>query len=958
MYSLYPVKELRGVLIVYLISTLFGDETVRTQPINFEQPYQKKSAQFDQVRLPVNLIVVLILSTLLLPLMTLAGDNDLFRGQILHIACNGDVTDQSGQNHPVENEGVTIVSDKISKRGRACFFAGNDYLRISNSPSFSLSNFTISAWALVEAEVAKYNGEARAIVSNYDESAPYYGIGIYSGQYQGKAVTFFDDGTGLNGAIDTNGSSLADAQWHHVTAVFKGGVNVELYVDGVSKSRSSGTMPAIISPTGDLFIGRDGNSENLLKNKWVGSLDDIRIFNRALSAEEVTRLAGVIDLPTGETFIPLGTGENDPYLLEVEEGPLTSVMVTPNPAGGVSLNRVPSAGLRAGERNLPPETSTLVLNGGKITYLDENLPGVVATMNLAGDLEITDENIPDLKAILPRLEDRFLFVLLSDPSVKIKVNHDGTLEISDDNQPHLAINRDNDGNYMIVDNNTNAVVLADRNGDAVLSHPDMPGIVATFNLFDSGGQYSLVDTATNECIENISSRTRGLFDSIKSIGSATLDKVKDTVTSTVGTFASDTTQKLLSGVASGATALAGSAAKAAGGISAWWACAPALAKFAVVGGAVAAVAAVGVGIYLFFKQRKEIKKLRQEVQKLQAVVQIQAKKIAELEATVANQAQRIQQLEAIVAEQAEKIDQQAKAIAALEDENAKIQEQLDKQAEVNDALLDRIADLEERLKKAEEGSAAIPPGEPTTPSSVKKAASPRKNEATACIKVPGVNLQYTVARTCQSQVVKVEWVTLAELGNTGFNVYRAQKDADGEFINIIKLNDVLIPSQGNGVGENTYLLNDSTQRLNEAYYYGIESVDTEGETFLFDDKLVKADECVLATLGDFEAEPANDSIFLEWETLVELNTKGFYTWRAKAPIDGQCLNKPVAAYQEVVRLSDRLISAKKSIYGKTFYSFADQSVNSQTTYCYGLEEVVDDGTSIFHWDEIIAATAR
>ncbi len=937
---------------------------MRIRPITFEHTSHcpEESAQYGKVRFPLNWIVVLILSTLLSPLMTLASDHELFSGQILHIACNGDVTDQSGQNHTVENVGVTIVSDKISKRGRACFFAGNDYLRIPNSPSFSLSDFTISTWALVEAEVATYNGEARAIVSNYDESGQYYGIGIYNGQYQGKAVTFFDDGTGLNGAIDTAGSSLADAQWHHLTAVFKGGVNVELYVDGVSKSRSLGTMPATISPTGDLFIGRDGNSEQLLKNKWVGSLDDIRIFNHALSAEEVARLAGVIDLPTGETFIPLGTDENDPYLLEVEEGPLTSVIITSNPQGGVSLNRVPSDGLREGERALPPETSTLVLNNGQITYLDENLPGVVATMNLAGDLEVTDENIPDLKAILPRLEDRFLFVLLSDPSVKVKVNHDGSLEIIDDNQPHLSISRDNNGNYTIVDNNMNTVILADRNGEAVLSHPDMPDIVATFNLFDSEGTYSLVDTTTNECIENISSRTRGLGGFIKNVGStvlgAAVTKVKSTVTSAVSTFAKSTTQKLLTKVGTSATALAGSAVKSAGGIAAWWACAPALTKFAVVGGAIAAVAAVGVGVYMLFKQRKEIKKLRKEVQRLQAVVQIQAKKIAELEATVANQAQRIQQLEAIVAEQAKKINQQAEEIAALKDENAKIKEQLDKQAEVNAALQERIADLEERVRKAEGGISNIPPGEPTVPSNLKKASNLRKNEAATCIKIPGVNLQYTAARTCQSKVVKVQWATLVELGNAGFNVYRAQKDTNGELINVIKLNDVLIPSQGSGVKENTYLFKDSTQLLNEEYYYEIESVDTEGQAFRFDRKVVKAGECsLLATLGDFKAKPANDSVFLEWETLAELHTNGFHIWRAKAPRSGQCLNKPVAAYQEVVRLSDRLIAAQGSKYDQASYSFVDHSIKPETTYCYGLEEIVE-GASIFYRDQIVAATAK
>jgi hypothetical protein len=215
--------------------------------------------QYGRLGFTVWLIVVLVLSTLLLPLV--ASANELFAGQILHIACNGDTNDQSGLNHPVENTGVTIVSDKIGKRGRACFFAGNDYLRISNSPDFSLSNFTISAWALVE---GSYNGEARAIVSNYNKRSgnvagtyQHYGIGMSA---SGPASVFYDGGTGIGGAKDV-GSSLANGEWHHVTAVFKGGVNVELYVDGVTKRKSIGTMPATISPTGDLFIGRGGSSE-------------------------------------------------------------------------------------------------------------------------------------------------------------------------------------------------------------------------------------------------------------------------------------------------------------------------------------------------------------------------------------------------------------------------------------------------------------------------------------------------------------------------------------------------------------------------------------------------------------------------------------------------------------------------------------------------------------------------
>jgi hypothetical protein len=734
-------------------------------------------------------------------------------------------------------------------------------------------------------------------------------------------------------------------------------------------------MPATISPTGDLFIGRGGNSE-LIEKKWVGSLDDIRIFNHALSATEVAKLSGVVDLPTGETFTPLGTGENDPSILEIEEGPLKAVMVTPNPDGGVSLNRLPSGErkLREGETELPPITSTFSIDSGVITYLDEVLPGMVATVNLAGDLEVTDENIPDLKLVLYRLEDKFTFFLRSDPSVKVKVNHDGTLEIIDENQPHLSILRDNDGNYTIVDSKANTVTLASRNGDAVLSHPDAPGIVATFNIFDKDGNYSLVDTETNECVEIISDGLRGFFGSLtKSVVNA----ITSSVTSAVGTFAKTTTQSVLMKIAASAKSLASSAVAAGGGIAQWWAHLAPLSKFAIVGGAIriletqlreaiihipekirklrggAAIAAgagvvivAGVAIYFLLKS---IKKLRAEVQHLKAVVEQQAIEIANLKE--------------VIAAQAEQINQQAERIAALEDEVARQAEEIAKQAEINAALQDRIADLEDRLRKAEGGVDEIPDGEPTVPTGLKKSSGLRKDEALACIEVPEiplVNLRYTAARTCQSKVVKVEWETLVELGNAGFNVYRAQKDADDEFINIVKLNDTLIPSQGNGVGENTYLFKDSTQQFSEEYFYGIESVDTMGDTFMFDRKIVKAEECVLATLSNFEAKPANDSISLEWKTDGELNTKGFHLWRAKAPVNGRCINDPAeaGAYEEVVRLSDELISAEGSLYEEASYAFIDESVKSKIAYCYGLEEAVNDGTSIFHWDDIIAATAR
>lgn len=893
-------------------------------------------------------------------LVVYADQSELLTGQILHIACNGDVTDQSDLQHPVENNGATFVSDRLGKRERACFFDGSDYLKIPKNAAFNLSNFTIAAYVLVE---GTYNGEARAIVSNYDkypESAAgtyqHYGIGMATA---GAASVFYDDGTGLGGAKDV-GSSLADGQWHHVAAVFQGGVNVKLYVDGVLKRQSSGVMPTMISPTGDLFIGRGGSSE-LIEKKWIGSLDEVRILNRALLADEVNQLAGIIDLPTGETFTPLGPGDNDPFLLETKEGPVPSVMVTPNPEGGFSLNTTPPAdvtGLREGERGIPSETSTLVINDGEVTLLDEAQPGVVATLNIFGDLEVTDANIPDLKLILPRNSDQFAFLSPSNPSVVARVNHDGTLEIVDETNPNvLATYNHKDGSYMVVDNEANTVTLIDRNGDAVLSHPDAPGIAATFNIFDSEGNYSIVDTVTNECVEMIANR--GLrFSLLKNIAGAIGSGVKSATT-----VASNAAQSLISKVTSSAGTLASTAATAVGSLGKWFACLPAIGKFALVGGAIAVVGGVVAAVIGFKKMKKKIKNLEGQIQTLQATVQQQAETIRRLEETVANQAQTIQRLETtieqlkqIIIQQAQVIQQQAEEIAALRDTVEQQKEIIAKQAEMIAALEKRIADLEARTTRSKDGVDQIPDGQPT----IRKVSGVRRSEPTECIQVPQIPLiaLQTVAANRVNNKVVVKWQTLAELANVGFNLYRATKDTAGQFTDITKINDMLIPTQGNGVEEHTYVYEDYPPRVDQTYYYAIESVDTDGKPFLFDNRVVEAQVPALAILGDFIAIPASHNLLLQWKTIAEMDSNGFNLWRAKVPADGQCENKPVEEYQEVTKLTDQLVPAKGSLSQGGSYSYEDGQTLPQTTYCYGLEEIGKDGTSFFYWDWVVTATAR
>jgi len=72
--------------------------------------------------------------------------------------------------------------------------------------------------------------------------------------------------------------------WHHVVAVYGGGTSVTFYIDGVAQTL---TIPAgaLNTASGTAYIGYSGG-----QNIFQGDIDDLRLYNRALSAAEVMAL--------------------------------------------------------------------------------------------------------------------------------------------------------------------------------------------------------------------------------------------------------------------------------------------------------------------------------------------------------------------------------------------------------------------------------------------------------------------------------------------------------------------------------------------------------------------------------------------------------------------------------------------------------------------------------------------
>lgn len=180
------------------------------------------------------------------------------------------------ENGPTWVAGATQVSPNVS----ALSFDGtDDDVRVSTGASafnFGTTNFTVSLFM-------KASSGQRGVLGNY--SAAHKGWGLYV--YSDGRLNFFGYGsTGINDS--SQAASVLNNQWHHVAGVYtRSGNNltIDTYVDGVLVGTNTAGV-GDISANSDLLFGKYTDQPN-----FQGSLDDIRIYSSALTANQIAQLS-------------------------------------------------------------------------------------------------------------------------------------------------------------------------------------------------------------------------------------------------------------------------------------------------------------------------------------------------------------------------------------------------------------------------------------------------------------------------------------------------------------------------------------------------------------------------------------------------------------------------------------------------------------------------------------------
>lgn len=84
-------------------------------------------------------------------------------------------------------------------------------------------------------------------------------------------------------------SGHLDGDWHHIAAVI-GPSEISTYLDGTAICVLGTPNTSLVYDRGaDFFVGRHGNGGTIFD--FSGNLDEVRIYDRALSADEVRALA-------------------------------------------------------------------------------------------------------------------------------------------------------------------------------------------------------------------------------------------------------------------------------------------------------------------------------------------------------------------------------------------------------------------------------------------------------------------------------------------------------------------------------------------------------------------------------------------------------------------------------------------------------------------------------------------
>ena len=294
--------------------------------------------------------------------------NGVWQGMVAYYPFTGNAQDASGLNHHGTVVGAQLAVDRFGDLGRAYQFDGvASHITVPDSQAFDFRDYTISLWFAAD---------------RFPSGVPIVGDGLFllsKGRHNLELHAGAPGGSGVSGVRflprpgaspsnywDTPADTYRTNEWEHLVAVWQPSAGaVHIYINGVEKPLTGDAVSGFgeddWSPL-EIGIRHDGTLP------FLGRIDDVRIYNRALNSAEVLQLNAVEsfcsphraratatlagDLVTGATMVDLGCGYTNPPSVRLVGGGGSGAGATANVINGVVVEVLITAG-GSGYTNAP-----------------------------------------------------------------------------------------------------------------------------------------------------------------------------------------------------------------------------------------------------------------------------------------------------------------------------------------------------------------------------------------------------------------------------------------------------------------------------------------------------------------------------------------------------------------------------------------------------------------------------
>jgi hypothetical protein len=276
---------------------------------------------------------------------------------------NGNANDESGNGYHGTNNGATLTADRNGKVNSAYNFDGNsNFIQMPENSAFSPATITVSVWFKImgnKSDQILIRRRASGFSINYNLTYS------YGSPAQNKIATSLY--VGDNKAYSNIVNNSIDNSWHNLILTYDG-LLYSTYFDGINVYKSSANGNGSLYTQGlEFTLGRDGGNPNYY---YQGLLDDIAIYNRALSQQEITALY---------------TGSNQSALASTKVFVDAPATVNQNQEVEMSIS---TEALNTADNVIAYQTD-LSYDPTRYTYVGSNLTG---TLNPNGSVDINSSN--------------------------------------------------------------------------------------------------------------------------------------------------------------------------------------------------------------------------------------------------------------------------------------------------------------------------------------------------------------------------------------------------------------------------------------------------------------------------------------------------------------------------------------------------------------------------------------